>query len=424
MRYQYKKIDQFLHQIDFSINDVDVQNQEKEVVSDLFRIHISSDKTARVNTGEFLKSNQLLVQKVLQERLVSSALQKALFELNLVLAAPPSLQGISFDEKKNYKFSVFFETKPNLSGLKFEHFAIKEPIVEVSQQELDEQIFLMLGPVGEIEDQPKEYLARRYSIIFFDMDYVVDGSERSDLRMDRQALMIGTGTFKLPIDNELIGLKVGDVKKINYQLPEIFNIHELAGRKVQLVFTIKKVQEMRVPALDKQFINSHFSGKPGAPKSVQEFKDFVREMIFQRKKNELERKSKSELLQNFIRANPFDVPTSMIEMQKRLMVDHETREAQSKGRYSPPKPGSFRDQELSQKAADAVRAGLLIEYIAKSKNINVSTEDIESHLTTSAQIFGVSVDKLRQQFSTPDAVEKLKYVILEDKVLKSFLKSA
>ncbi len=425
MKYEHQKQGFFGHRFLVTVNPQEIAAIKKTIIADYMKLQPpASALNHPMSEADIVSKNHDQILKTLRDRILSSYFNGILNDLKLVPAAPVKFKASNLNESADFQFIGEFETRPQLQQINTNGIEFNLQAPEVTESLLGEEIRRILLPFGQAKDQSADYQSQWKSFVIFDLDYIVDGRERPEYSMKRQGLMLGSKAFKFPIDQYFIGASSGQIKFVDYKLPEVFNIHELAGKTVKLKLTVNKVQEIIPPNLDDNFIQKQFGGKPGAPTSAKAFRDFVKNQLVNRLTFEQFTKSKSETLRKLVLANQFAVPGSMIEAQKKVIIDREAKEAQSKGKYTPPAPGSKKDQDLTRFAADIVRAALIVDFLARSNNIKVTPMDVENHLSKTARLFGTTAEALKSKFTTRESREQLKYAVLENKVVHLFAKSA
>jgi trigger factor len=425
MKYQHKTLGQFGHRFLVHITSAEIEKIKKTVIEDFHKIQ-GSDQSFKANLSPAQIEQQLGPQiwKTVRERILYSYFTGILNDLKLLPCAQVKFNVGNLIEGQDFEFIGEFETRPQIRQLNTQGIAFDVRAPEISEQMLGQEVRRLLLPFGQAKDQPDDYQAQWNSLVHFELNYILDGKELPHLAQKRQGLMLGSKQYKFKIDQHFIGMKAQQTKLIDYQIPNLFNIPELTGKKVKLKLFVTKIQEIVTPLLNDEFIRGQFSGKPGAPTSAEEFKSFVREQLSNRLTFESFTQSKMSTLKRLVEINQFPVPQSMIQEQKKAIIAREAKEAESKGRYEPPAANSKQDQDLTRYAADVVRATLIVEFLAVQNELKVTPLDIEAHLIKTAKIFGTTPEALKTKFQTQESKDQLRYAVLENKVVNLFSKSA
>jgi trigger factor len=104
------------------------------------------------------------------------------------------------------------------------------------------------------------------------------------------------------------------------------------------------------------------------------------ERLENNKKAQVDRKLRSDLIEELIKKNPFDVPSSLIQAQARVNLRDLIENLRQQG---------FNDQMIAQavateqeslqkRAESQVRAGLILEAVGKKEGVKVEPSDFEA----------------------------------------------
>ena len=120
------------------------------------------------------------------------------------------------------------------------------------------------------------------------------------------------------------------------------------------------------------------------------------------------------LVAELVKANPVQVPPTLVQQQYRVTEQEVLRQVRAQGRQQL-SPETRRS--IEQDSEIKVRAGLLMAEIAKAKGIQVGPADIDEGLKGLAEQTGKNLAKLKAEYATQQKREMLVGMILENKVL-------
>lgn len=420
MKYEHKSFGQFGHDfsIEFSADEIEATRQK--IIEEFFNLQPQNNPLSPSKPRHLIaKDLEASMKGLLRERLIKDAFAEILKQVPYKPAAPIQTQAHEVVFGQNYKFTAQFEVLPridfvNVSGVSFD---LRQP--HINEQALNQEVSRLLLPFGEVRATNPDHQIKLNNLVFIALDYILAGKVLSEFHVKRQLIHIGSKQYILRIEDQLKGMKVGEDKTFDYQMPEIFNVHALAGKKLQLQVKILEIKEIVLPPLSDEFIRKSFAGRPGAPSSLTEFKEFARKQLVNRLTHQNFLAAKKNVIKKLVDQNQFEVPMSLVAFQKRILIEKERKEANLKGKYNPPLPQSAKDQELTRTAADMIRANLLIKHLAEKNNISISYMDIENFITHTAEIFGTTADDIRNKLATKESQEQLHQAVLENKVMES-----
>jgi trigger factor len=161
--------------------------------------------------------------------------------------------------------------------------------------------------------------------------------------------------------------------------------------------TVHELKRKVLPPLDDEFAKDY-----GGCTTLNELRERIRTRLEHELKEIQEREMKEQILTQLIAANPFEVPTTLIEEQLRYLV--ERRRVQLAERPSvPSREKSDLDPmrlEMEPQARRQVQAMLLVEEIARMEKIDVSEDEVQTRvdeLALAAKEQGKTVRALYQQ---------------------------
>jgi trigger factor len=209
------------------------------------------------------------------------------------------------------------------------------------------------------------------------------------------------------IERAIVGQKAPAEVTVEVQMPEGAQHPKLKGKKADFQIQIKEIKTRVLPDLDDEFA-----------KDLGDFEDLsaLRKSIFEqleaRASEEADNAVAKALVAELVRANPIEVPPTLVQQQMRITEQELLRQGGGQ-RQLPP--------ELRQRVLEdseiKVRAGLLMAEIAKSNGIQVESSDMEEGLKSLAEQTGKNVARLKAEYASKQKREMLVGMILENKVL-------
>lgn len=301
------------------------------------------------------------VKRQVAEELVSEYYKKAINEKDLKVALEPEIKiarsadkEVDLKENEPLKFEAIVEIFPKVKIGEYKNIEIevekteiaKEDIEAVLERKREEHAELVPANTGP---------SKKGDMITIDYQIEIDGKVARELK--NQKLVLGQTPVPKRWDKELTAVRKGDVKEIS----EESKSENSKGKKVVYKFTVKDVQERKLPVLD-----DAFAKKLGNFKSI----DDIREKI----KAELEGISKIYEEENLTRA----------VLEKVLKNSDIEVPASVSGKFSEYYMSLNKDlsaEESKKMAEENIKKQLIIEEIAKKENIKVTDEEVNRRKT-------------------------------------------
>ncbi len=367
--------------------------------------------------GEALKADAAgdIIEKALGE------IFEEIEERPLPYAQPQMDEAPVLDTEKDLTFTVTYDVFPVVKVENFDGITVKEPVVEIGDKELDEELEQIRERNAMVLDKKDNEAAAQGDIATInyseldDNGAVVPGSERQDF-----VFTIGSGQNLFKIDNDVINMKKGETKEITKTYEDNFEDKDLAGKTKKLKITLTALKVRNLPDLDDELaqdVNEKY-------KTLADMKaDIKKNMEVTRDKRIAEIKSQS-LLEQLVEKNAFDLPKSMVAAE----LDSRWRMMAQQFRTTPEQldklvaaSGQTKEAMLTEWTGDAekmLKSRIIVEALLKERNITVTPEEIDAEYEKIAEDAGISVEEVKKHYADPRAKEYLIDDTKEQKLYK------
>ncbi len=313
-----------------------------------------------------------------------------------------------------YKIKIM--VLPTVKLGEYKNLKIKSEEVKVSADELEKTL-------GQLQEMKVKEAAKAESAVKGDKLIVdiamflagvpIDGGQAKDAQV-----ILGKDYFLPGFDQNLIGVKKGDVKEFSLDYPKEHHQKNLAGKKVDFKVTVKELFDRQVPELNDQLAQDlQF-------KDLGELKEAVKKNIITEKTQKQELKTEKEMLEALIKNSQFDdLPDQLVNSEAQSMLLEMERSIQSQG-------GKFEDylqhlkktkeQLLLDFAPDAIKRikiALLLRQVADQEKMIVTEEEINQRLTELKKTYAGQTEALKNLDSL-DYKRHLANALLSDKIIK------
>ena len=339
------------------------------------------------------------------KKLVDNSLQEAFKDDKVQPLTQPDVEPGELKPDASFSFKARFEVRPEIAEVRWEGLEAKRPSMEVTDTHLEAELAELRQQHATL--QPIENReARKGDVASLALGVDVEGTPLSE----EVETEVGSGQLLGPIDEALVGAKVGEEKTVEANLPAGHPNPKLRGKKATFKVTVKELKERVLPALDDEFAKDC-----GEYQNIDALKTGLREQVKKRLEQKAEEEVARQLVVELCKANVVPVPPSLVDQQARLQERELAQLSQMGGR--PFQPNEQLRQRIREDAEMKVRAGLLMAEIAKAKAMTVTEEDIEKGYAELAEQTGKNVAKVKAEYAERSKREQLIGMILEDKIL-------
>jgi trigger factor len=344
------------------------------------------------------------------QRLVDETYAKALDEQKVQTVSQPAIESQAVNENEPFSYKARVEILPKIDSVVFEGFQVKRPSSTVTDQQIDEQLQAVQRANSTLEPASESHVATAGDVVTVDFTVSVDGRPVKDASAENLDLELGQSSVLPEIEAALLGQRPPFQKDVEVAVPSTSTHPDLRGKKAVFSMTLRDLKTRVLPAIDDEFA-----------KDLGEFDDLaalrksISEDLGKRLDESADNAVAQALVAELVKANPIQVPPSLVQQQYKVTEQEVLRQSRAQGRGQQLSADTRRS--IEQDSEIKVRAGLLMAEIAKAKGIQVGPADIDEGLKGLAEQSGKNLAKLKAEYATQQKREMLVGMILENKVL-------
>ena len=336
---------------------------------------------------------------------VNELVDKALGELDASkeydIVSVDNVDDVDTLEDGGVKFTLLITVKPEVKLGEYRGMGVEKKEEEVTDKDVDEYIGnQQLKQARYIDVDTAAELGNTVTIDFVGKHDGVafEGGSGNDYDLE-----LGSGTFIPGFEEQLVGVKAGDVKDVNVTFPAEYQAEELAGKDAVFTCTVKAVKKKELPALDDEFAKdiSEFS-------TFEEYKADVKANLEKEAKKRSDRAYEDAIADKLVELSEVEIPESMIEREAEDMVhDFEARlsyqglKLEQYLEYTHMTRAQMID-EYKQTAGQRVKIRLVMEAVIEKENLQISDEDIDAKIAEMAESNSMTAEEYRKSLTHED----------------------
>ncbi|MFH1069747.1 MAG: trigger factor [Candidatus Glassbacteria bacterium] len=349
------------------------------------------------------------IREELLQNVIQDSFQKAVEKEKVVPLTRPLVEQADLAEDFRVTFKARFEVSPRIELNRYRKFRIEKKVRKVTDVEVDKII-------ADLREQnahfiPKTGPAARGDYLLLDFRVVDDeGHTGADGSRTNQLVMAGHADELALFSHALVGLAEGLGQKIEIDFPADYPDETLKSHRVTYIVDVKSVREKKLPELD-----DHFAKQAGGVESLDELKKLVRKRLEHEIEHRAEHALEEELFRQIIEANQFDIPRSLVDLAIARQIEnlrHQRRSVGDVGKFA---------EVMRPLAEFMVKREYVIGEIARAEKIEATDQEAHARIETYAAQLGQTVEEVRKDFRSREAMDNLRSLIVVDKVL-DFLK--
>ncbi len=295
-----------------------------------------------------------------------------------VLARPDvDIKEVSVD---GLKATITVAVAPQFTLGQYKGLTFKKDSTEVTDEEVEEAV------KSEQEKRArmvtKEGAAEMGDTVTIDYVGSVDGVEFEGGKATDHPLELGSHSFIPGYEEQLVGVKAGEEKKVVVTFPEEYHAKELAGKEAVFAVTVKEVQSKELPEIDDEFVKDI----DDELNTIAEWKEKLKKDLASRKESQADTKLENDILEAIIASTEIDLPDALIEEEIDYRIHQLEQNVMQYGikldDYLKMTGSSIEKIRTDERdaAIHNVKGRLIIEAICKEEKITVAAEEIKAKL--------------------------------------------
>ena len=320
---------------------------------------------------------------------------------------------------KDFEFDISYEVIPPFDVADFSTIEIERPTVEVSDEQIDEQIERIAQNNATYE--AKKGKAKDRDRVTMDYEGKIDGEAFEGGKDENAKLVLGSNTFIPGFEEQLVGTKAGDELDVKVSFPEDYPAEHLAGKEAVFSVHVHEVEAPNEVAIDDEF------AKTLGLDDLGKLKEIVKDQISGQYAAQTRQKVKRQLLDKLNGLHQFELPQGMVEQEFDNIWNQITKDLEDAGK-------TFEDEDSTEEKAREdyrklaerrVRLGLVLAEIGEKAEVEITEEEMQRAVYDQVRQYPGQEQQVYDFFrSNPDAVGSLRAPIFEEKVVDHILEQA
>jgi len=358
------------------------------------------------------------------EDVVPDVYAKALEEHDLDPVDRPKIDLERIEDGRALKITATVAVRPEITLGSYTGLEVSSPPTGVSDREVDESIdslrrrIATLEPAGDRGIQAGDVVT---------LDYVgrIDGEAFEGGSATDHTTEITPERFVPGFAEQLYGAKPGEQRTVTVTFPATYRPETLAGKTAVFDVSVRDVKMAVLPALDDEFAKSV---------SDLETLDALRNEVRRRLERMAQARARDavegELLRALAASHEFPLPDVLVERETDNLLAEIRESVERSGltwdHYLQGRKQSEDDvkAQIGPDAQRRVKAGLIVEEIAKAEHIRVSEQDVEREVERLARAQGSTGRATLEALRTSDNMNRFLSAIRRNKTLAFLVEKA
>ncbi len=412
MSYQVENVDAITRRIRFQVPAERVNSELSQAYNNLrTRVRLPGFRPGKIPR----KVLEMRFGKQVKAEVTGKLIQQGWDEVRPELEAlgQPAVEQDGIEPRADFEFSLVVEVKPELELGAYKGIEVPFPPIEVPPEAIQVGVERRLEGAARIVEITDPHHAIDEGDIVITELVLADGEEEL-VREAGTSIKVGDERYYPGADSLLLGLHRGEDASGKVTIGEDTQLEDLAGRELDATVKAVSIQASRAPELsDEVAAELGFEGGVGGMRAA------ISEQIREPMEQQARQMARQALLSKLVEGHEVQAPKAMVGQQLEMLV----MERRVMHQYSGGKPGTLDlgaevMEQLTERAAYAVKAGLLLEAVGEAEGVELQEQDLEDAYQRIADERGQRVEAIKGYLQQEEgAVDTLRSRLLEEKVL-------
>lgn len=395
-----------------------VQVPEERIAEEVQNRLLRLSRTTRVAGFRPGKAPMRVIEqrygKQVRQEVVGEVVQTTFYEAvaqeKLQPAGNPSIDPLEAEQGQGLTYTARFEVFPEVQLAPAATLQVEKPVCEIVDADVDR----MQAELRRQRAEPTETAraSRTGDTVVIDFTGYLngepfDGGSGSDYRLE-----LGSGRLIPGFEDGLLDQAAGADVTLDLTFPETYQDQKLAGQAVQFKVQVKQVLEPVEPELDDAFF-AQFGVQEGGEEA---FRRELREHMRREADTAIRNRVRDGIMDALLKANPIDVPKSLIHEESHRMLHQFQAQMKSYGMADveklPHDTALFEEQ-----AARRVALQLLVAEIIRSQQLQADPDRVRQEVEQRAQNYEDAAAVINWYYADKQRMAEVEAVVLEDEVI-------
>ncbi|CAN5813396.1 trigger factor [soil metagenome] len=382
-----------------------IAREKKDAVQRLARkVKLPGFRQGRVPAGIMEKRFGPAIEQEAIEKVIGEAYRQAIESEGLQPITQGSIDRIDYEPGTDLTFNVELEVRPEVELERVGGFTVVREQASIGDQQVDE-VLQRLRQENAVWQPKADDTPVAGDMATVEITPLDDATSAESSKPRRYQVVIGEGQALPAIEDAIRTLKAGEAGDFDVELPG--NAEDPQSVTVPHRMHVELI-EVRQPILAE--LDDEFAKGLGEFDDLASLRARIREDMEKESDREADRGVRMQLMQQVIDANPFDVPSSMVQSYlERVMPvreeaeDDRLREAR---------------EQMWPAAEHALKRMLVVERIAEMEALHATPAELDERIDQLADRLGRPRGEVLGQLRKSGRLDELEQEITEDKVFQ------
>lgn len=348
------------------------------------------------------------------ELIIDSTYREALEKEAVSPVSRPDVTPGPFSKDAPFSYTAQFEVHPVIELKDYTGLSIEKTERNVTDELVDKRLEAMQRSMTQLEPANEGTTLDNGVVAYVDFNGTADGKPFEGSKAENFMVDVGSGSLLPEFEKEIIGMRSGESRQIEFKYPKDYFNKELSGKKGAFDVKVKELKTKKVPAL-----NDDFAKDLGHYKTLAEVKEDIKKRMISAVEHEAKTELANHALDELVKKHKFDIPETIVAAELKGMFEQLVRQLASQGKKfedSGIKVEQFIEQ-YKPVAENRVRGYYILDAIAVAEKLEVTDAEVDDRIKTIAENYNQPFEKIKEHYAEHGDIESLKLQLLHEKTL-------
>jgi trigger factor len=408
LRIDLEEQDSWRRRLTVTVPAGSVQSERNKIVQKLGgRLKLPGFRKGKVPPHVVEQTFGPAVDQDLLDNVVGEAYRQALQIQSLEPISEGQVEDIQYKKAEDLTFSITFDVHPVFDLQRLGGFTVQRPKLEVVEADVERVMERLRDQNGVWRPQEEGGEAQDGNLVTLEMQPLKDGEPSAESRP--YEIVLGDGEAVPDVEAAIRTLAVGETGDFTITFPEDFQDAERRGQQQQVRISLQARKVKELPELTDEFAKSL-----GEFHDLEDLRRRVREDLEREAGSQAETVVRSQLMENLMEANPFQVPRSMVDRYVSSFLGDTSK--------LDPEVVTRTQESLRPEAEKVVKRILLVDRVAELQGLRATEDEVDERVQAIAEQNNLKPAQVYAQMQKSGDLDALERQITEQKVY-DFLKS-
>ena len=314
---------------------------------------------------------------------ISKTYYTALKEKNIMAIGQPKIDLEKIAPENPFTYKAIVSVLPSIKIGDWQKIELHRETITI-EAEKTEKIIADIRKM-RAKETIKETPAKENDKLEINFDVFLDKVPIENGSQKKYPITIGENRFIPGFEEQLVGLKAGEVKDFSLKFPDEYHQKNLAGKKADFRVTCNAVYSIVLPETNDEFAKE-ISG--GHFATFAEMKDNIKKNLEEEEKHKQEQRLEIEMLESIIKICEFgELPEVLVHNEIHRML-HELEESVSRQGFefddylkSLKKTHDDLEKEFEPQAKERVKTSILCREIYQEQKMDVTEDEVQKEIS-------------------------------------------